>query len=199
MFDTVTVASSSLPEAEPAAPRSAVVAPPRDLEMLGPVAILQEIHEGRVAPDEIPLDLRQRIVAHLVTQGYRNDEIALFLRVSERTVRRDRAAVRELEAMRPTLTLGDELLGEFESFTLGSVARLTRLACDPSAAPYARLWAEDAASRIYDRFLRAARDLDYLQDGKSRLEHLRQTDAAWSRTVRQTKAAMLRNVTTPLE
>ena len=88
-------------------------------------------------------------------------------------------------ALRPELGLGDELLGEFEQVTYASVARLTRLARDPGNPPYARLYAEDAASRIYQRFVETARKLSYVEDGAGRLNHARVLDEPARRRERE--------------
>ena len=110
-------------------------------------------------------------------EGYTGAEMASLLRMAERTVQRDRAELRSRDALNPDRKLGDELLGELQRLTLASVQRLTRLARDqdPRTPPYARLWAEDAISKVYTRFLDATRRLSYLEDGHSRLTHQRNT------------------------
>lgn len=59
--------------------------------------------------------------------------------MNDRTVRRDREAIRQAGAIAPSAGLGDELLGEFERLVSCSAQRLARLARDPETPAYARL------------------------------------------------------------
>ena len=47
---------------------------------------------------------------------------------------------------------------------------------DQRTPPYARLWAEDAISKVYTRFLDATRRLSYFEDGNARLIQQRNTN-----------------------
>ncbi len=118
------------------------------LEDIGVARLVQEIHAGRIQADSLSAELRRQCVGHLTIEGCATSDIAALMRVPERTIRRDRAMVRREEAVGPSLTLGDELLGEYQRFTLASVQRLTRM-CNAAEEPaYARLWAEEAISRV---------------------------------------------------
>ena len=134
--------------------------------------------------------MRQQCVGHLTLEGFTSGEIAQLMRISERTVRRDRAAVRQTDALAPARSLGDELLGEFQRLTLASVQRLTRLARDPEAPHYARMWAEESIVRIYQRFIDTAHRLRYIEDGRARLAHQRDTDPAEQERFRETLASL---------
>ena len=141
----------------------------RDTGLLIP-ELIEQIHSGQVDVDSLAPDIRQQCVGHLVLEGFRNTEIAQLMRVSERTVTRDRVAVRRDDALAPDSRLGDQLLGEFEKMTMGAVQRLTRLAGDTQNPAYARLWAEEAIVRIYQRLIDTVHRLHYFEDGKARLE-----------------------------
>jgi hypothetical protein len=149
------------------------------------VEIVQRIHAGQLAADAITAEQRQQCVSHLALEGFATGEIAALLRVSERTIQRDRLAVRRAEALAPGLSLGDELLGEYQRQTLTSIQRLTRMIHDHSNPAYARLWAEEAINRIYQRFLNCVHQLQYLESGQSRLYYLRQADPATQERDRQ--------------
>jgi hypothetical protein len=49
------------------------------------------------------------------------------------------------------------------------------MAADHSTPPYARLWAEDAIGRTYQRFIETVRRLQYIDTGRLRLMDLRRT------------------------
>jgi hypothetical protein len=158
-------ADAPIPDAN-AAPPSASADP-------GPLNdLVRRIHGGEVCPLTLPPEVRRQCVGYLTSEGFTNSEIAGLMRISERSVSRDRRAARRDEALSPGVHLGDELLGEFQQITLASVQRLVRLTRDTSASPYARLWAEEALVRNYQRFLESARKLNYLDDGAARLKKL---------------------------
>ena len=132
--------------------------------------MIERIHAGRLNVSDLAVNVRQQCVGHLVLEGFTTTEIAQLLRMSERTVTRDRAAVRRDDALAPDSRLGDQLLGEFERISQSSVQRLTRLAQDTQNPAYARLWAEEAIVRIYQRLIDTVHRLHYFEDGKGRLE-----------------------------
>lgn len=63
---------------------------------------------------------------YLTTDGFSSSEIGSLLKMSERTVRRDRSAARKDDAIAPDIYLGDELLGEYHRLTMASIQRLIR-------------------------------------------------------------------------
>lgn len=158
--------------------------------------LVRRISDGAVDVDDLPPDLRRECVSHLTVEGFSSSEIAVLLKMSDRTVRRDRAAARQDDAIVPDLYLGDELLGEYHRLTLASIQRLTRLARDADTPPYARLWAEESMSRCYQRLIEIARKLNYTESGRERLNHHKKTDPA-AKTRREEANAlrkeMLRN------
>jgi len=151
---------------------------PAHSDTVSPTDIVRGIHAGRRNVEDLSPDLRLQCVVHLTDDGFSTREIAELMHISERTVRRDRAAVRRHDAMAPDMRLGDELLGEFHRLTLASIARLTRMARQHDTPPYARLGAEEAINRMYARLIRTARHLGYIESGADRLAHQRATDPA---------------------
>src|SRR6056297_1275650 len=89
--------------------------------------LVRQLAEGRVAAGAITTEQRRRCVDHLTLEGFSAAEIAELTGVNERTVRRDREALRSDGALTPTRALGDELLGELQKHTHAAVARLARL------------------------------------------------------------------------
>lgn len=185
----------------PVVPPAAPLAAPSDDAPLAPPAtetadiaqLIQQVHAGNVDAATLTIEVRRQCVACLTTDGFSSLDIAQLLRLPERTIRRDRAANRQDEAISPSLTLGDELLGEFQRFTLASIQRLTRLCRNEEIAPYARLWAEESISRIYRRFLDAARLLHHVDNTDRRLRRQRDCDPAEQEAaVKQWQAEMTR-------
>jgi hypothetical protein len=74
--------------------------------------LVHQLHDGRVEPYDLSPELRRDCVARLTADGYTSSQIASLMRITERTVRRDRAAARKQRSIQPSDTLGDELLGD---------------------------------------------------------------------------------------
>ncbi|MEX1088489.1 MAG: hypothetical protein WEC36_18130 [Phycisphaeraceae bacterium] len=104
-----------------------------------------------------------------MNEGFTTGDMAALLKTHERMVWRDRAAIRKEDALEPSETLGDELLGEYQALTRASVQRLSRLSRDATTPAYARLWAEEAIVRVQQRFIETVHRLQYLSEGKTRI------------------------------
>ncbi len=141
--------------------------PQRDGPAIGQV--IRDLSNGLRNPEDLDAWTRQECVLQLSLEGFNNEEIACVLRISERTVTRDRKAVRKAHALKPDCELGDELLGEFQEHMFGSVRRLTRLCNDSTTPPAVRVRADEAIGRIYQRFTEQVRRFAYAQDGSERL------------------------------
>jgi len=131
--------------------------------------VIRDISNGVRKAEDLDASTRQECVLQLSLDGFSNEEIACLLRVSERTVTRDRQAVRKTHALKPDCELGDELLGEFQAHVMTSIRRLTRLCNDPTMPPAVRVRADEAIGRIYQRFTEQVRRFSYAQDGSQRL------------------------------
>ncbi len=165
----------SAPNNEPApdsAPDSPAASPLDDLPSTELVLLLGR---GEIKPDQLTPEIRKRCVDYLAFDGFGQSEIAQILNVSDRTVRRILANIRDDEALAPDPRLGDRLLGQLQRTTLASIDRLGRITRDPSTPPYARLWTEEAITRTYNRFVETAHRLGYLVPGSDRRQE--ETDA----------------------
>lgn len=146
-----------------------VVLPENDLSAAELVA---RLHDGRLRPGDLSASQRQQCVDYLTFEGFSSSDIAQLMHICERTVRRDRAAVRRENAIHPDLNLGDELLGEFQQVVMCANQRLIRLVRDERIAPNSRLWAESVIVQNFQRFIETTHRLHYMADGKKRLDQL---------------------------
>jgi len=146
---------------------------PEAAEELSVVELVEQIRAGRLKYAKLPAEARRRCVEHLTEEGFSAVDIGSFLSVCERTIQRDRAELRRLRAIEPSLTLSNEMLGEFFAITQANLQHMTRLANDPSTPAYTRFWAFEAMTRMYDRLMDTARKLGYLEHGHLRRSQLR--------------------------
>jgi len=167
----LTLRDANAAPAAPAAPPSA-----DDQERRSVPDLLSDLANGNLTPEAMPKPQRLRCVEYLSEHGYSADESAHLLRVSPRTIKRDRAEARKNQALEPGIDLGDQLMGEHHRLATASIERLTRLALDAETPAYARLWAEESILRIHQRLLDNARKLHYFPTGNNRLRHLVKMD-----------------------
>ncbi len=171
---------------EPAPP--ATVA---ESETLGPnvYALIRRIQSGDADPAGLDPAERRECVDYLDEQGFDRHQIAATLRTSVRTITRDRTALRRKRAMRPTLGLGDELVGDLCEQTRRSIGRLVHLVRQPDTPAYARLWAEESMQRMQLQLIKTVFERGYARGGKGRLDHLLATDKDTHRRYQETDAA----------
>lgn len=93
------------------------------------VDILNGINDGSIKGDEVPPDIRQECVEHLwMVEGYSTVAIAKALRVSERTIKRDKNEIRIRNAQKPSADHALEVIGELLQKATSAQEHLTRLA-----------------------------------------------------------------------
>lgn len=134
--------------------------------------LINRVIGGSIPPESVSAERRRECLAVLIEEGYTNAQLAQVFRVADRTIRRDRVELRREQGLEPSLTLGDELLGEFREQTMTSIQRLRRLTRDEKAPAIIRFRAEEAASRVYERFLKVAIERGYVRSGQPRLSRM---------------------------
>ena len=107
-------------------------------------------------------DDRIRVVEHLTGEGYSGAEIAEVLKVSERTIIRDRIAARELNALAPSPELVGQVVGHLVRAAEQTTAHLRRIARDPNAKPADKIEAEKASWQVQRECVVTMQGLGYL-------------------------------------
>ena len=207
--------SPLVPAAPPAKPVSVRAARLLDaVEEMPAGVVIEAITNHKLDPTCLNAARRQDCVHHLIHMGFTNDEVARFLRVNDRTITRDRQAIRknraltiassgpshsppqletrnsELETSSPSTTPA-ELLGEFQSIAMASIQRLTTLARDPRTPAYTRLAAEEAITRTYQKFITLAERLGTAAPSNESTNELPTLKTPSRRAVSQATATLL--------
>lgn len=128
----------------------------------GVLATIRGLHAGSVQGRSLSVDDRRRLVEHLMIEGYSIADTAEILGVSERTIERDRRAVRSTNALRSDPTFIRETIGQLVMQADASAGRLKRLARERSASTTARVEAEYAAWRVQRELIALLQRLGYL-------------------------------------
>ena len=126
------------------------------------LAILRELKAGRVRAGNLSSEDRQTCVDHLSAEAYSAAEIAEILRVSERTIARDRAALRAHYRLASDPGFGAEFAGNLARQAELAGWRLLRVYREKDAPAFARIAAAGAAWKVQLDLLRALQSLGHL-------------------------------------
>ena len=126
------------------------------------VELIREIRDGTVSGRSLDSESRRACVAYLGAEGYGVPEIAALLKVSDRTIARDRARVREDLAVERDPSLLPRTVGQLMAEAEASSVRLRRIARDRSTPAATRVEAEKATWGIVCDLVRLLQGLGYL-------------------------------------
>lgn len=131
--------------------------PPRTV-----VSIIRELQSGATLAASLSSADRQRVVEHLMGEGLSVVDTAEMLKVCERTVHRDRAAIREANAVEPYPGFVGEIVGSIVLHADASIARLRRIARDKQASLAAKIQAELGCWQVARELVETLQSLAYL-------------------------------------
>lgn len=134
--------------------------------------LVSQLRQGVIDARNLSLEDRRAAVSVLVAEGYSSHEIAMILKLSDRTIERDRAAIRKAYAVQPDNTGADQMIGELKRQAELALHRLQRAVRDradgPPVTPHHRIRAALHCYYIYDRLTRTLLHAKYILDGQAR-------------------------------
>ena len=152
--------------------------------------VVRDVRQGRSAADLSPAE-RRACIDFFVAEGLTTAEIAVLMQVTDRTIRRDRQALRESHAVQPGEALGNMLIGELCRQAEDATARLRRAVRNTGGGtvnPHMRMRAEIQAFKIRRDLIALLAKLCYIPSGEKRLEAEARANAP---TLLQTLDAMI--------
>jgi len=126
------------------------------------VEIIRDLRSGVITGRALDGESRRACVMYLGGEGYGVPEIAALLKVSDRTVARDRARMREELAVERDPGLLPRMVGHLIGEAESTSVRLRRIARDKSAPASARVEAEKATWGIACDLVRTLQSVGYL-------------------------------------
>ncbi|MCZ2110857.1 MAG: hypothetical protein LC118_15035 [Dehalococcoidia bacterium] len=133
-------------------------------------SLLRQIQQESLSPRNLAPRDRQACVSHLTAEGYGAPEIAEILKVSERTVARDRKAVLEANALQQDPALVGQLAGRLMAEAELAIGRIRRVARDKDCPPSVRIDGETRCWQILREFVQSLQSLGYLPTAAQRIE-----------------------------
>jgi hypothetical protein len=132
--------------------------------------VLRDIKNGVLDTSNLSADDRRLCVAQLVGEGLSVGEIAQVLRVSTRTVTRDRQATHEQNAIEPDPRLGylfaGRLAAEYESIS----ARIRRVTRDKETPPAVKIDGEYKCYDMFDRLVQRLQSIGLVPTAAQRVQ-----------------------------
>ncbi len=126
------------------------------------LSIIRDIQRGEVNPKSLPIEDRRRCVEHLTGEGYSVAEIAEILKVTERTIARDRAAIHEANAIERDPKLTGEMVGQLITQAETSIHRIRRVTRERDTPPSVRIDGEKACWTVARDLIQRLQALGYL-------------------------------------
>jgi len=126
------------------------------------LTLLQQIQSGAVDPRDIDKSLRQQIVGVLLMEGTPISQIAVILKVSDKTIRRDVADIKDRNELSPSLGLAKKLVGNLVTRAEVHCSYLMRLARNQGASVNERALSEFYAWKVIKEMTEKLQTLGYL-------------------------------------
>jgi AraC-like DNA-binding protein len=126
------------------------------------LTLIQDIKDGRVAPETIDKDLRQQCVEVFLAEGYSISTMAQIFQKSEKTLRRDLDEIRQRNALTPNVELAKKIIGEIVTYTRVHRDHLMRLARSKETGVSERAQSEYYAHRVGMELVEKLQTLGYL-------------------------------------
>ena len=134
------------------------------------LTLLQGIKDRSVNPSSLcPAD-RRLLVSVLTFQGQSTAEIAHFLKVSDRTIERDKKAIREKNAITKDPKLVEQIVGKLMSEADVCAQRIRKFQRDSDASPAAKMDGEYRCFQIFSGLSERLQSLGFLPTVTQRFE-----------------------------
>jgi len=134
------------------------------------LTLLQGIKDGSVNPSSLcPAD-RRLLVSFLVAGGQSTAEIALLLKTSDRTIERDRKAIRDENAMDKDQKLAEKIAGMLYVEAERCIPRIRKIQRDSNASPAVKIDAEHRCFQIVCQLSEKLQSLGFLPTAAQKFE-----------------------------
>ncbi len=131
---------------------------------------LKAIQSGAIDPTTLSPETRRRLVAYLISDGYSTVDMAEVLKVSERTIERDRKAIRQTNALQPDPELPDQMAGRLTAEADLAIQRIRKAGRDKRTRPGEKIQAERECFNIINEMIQRLQSLGHLPTAAQKLE-----------------------------
>ena len=132
--------------------------------------ILQNIKKGSIDPASLSSAQRKLLVLLLMAEGQSTAEIAHLLKVSDRTIERDKQAVRKDNALSHDPEYAGVMAGRLVDEAQICIQRMRKIQRDLNCPPAAKIEAERNCFQILNSLAERLQSLGFLPTAAKRLE-----------------------------
>lgn len=132
--------------------------------------MLQQLKEGRLDPALLTPSERRPLVALLMAEGQSTAEIAHFLQTSDRTIERDKKALRQDSALAQDPELAGIMAGRLSDEGQLCIQRIRRIQREGNCPPAAKIEGERACFQIMNELTARLQSMGYLPTVSQRVE-----------------------------
>ena len=134
------------------------------------LSLLQKIQAGTVDPKCIRTAERRLVISYLMADGYSTADMAQILKVSDRSVERDKKVIRETNALAADPELVEQMVGRLVCEAELSVQRIRKTARDKGTPQAVKVDAEHRCYQIISDMVASLQRLGYLPTATPRLQ-----------------------------
>jgi len=134
------------------------------------LSLLQKIQAGTVDSKCIRPAERHLIVSYLMADGYSTADMAQILKVSDRSIERDKKAIRETNALAADPELVEQMVGRLYHEAELSIQRIRKATRDKTTPQAVKVDAEHRCYQIRSDMTASMRHLGYLPTATSKLQ-----------------------------
>ncbi|MCP4594581.1 MAG: hypothetical protein GY842_27945 [bacterium] len=134
------------------------------------VTLLRQIQSDAVDPRSISVADRRQLVAFLLGDGYSTAEMSQILKVGDRTIERDKKAIRESNALARDPRLVEQMMGRLVGEAELAVQRIRKAVRDKDTSKALRVDAEHRCYLIISDLVGAMQRLGYLPTAAQKVE-----------------------------
>ena len=134
------------------------------------IETLKAIQSGKLDPDAIGTDDRRRLVEYLTAEGYSKADMATIVKVSERTVERDRKSIREANAIGRHPDLLPQMVGRLVAEAELAIQQIRKTSRERTVAAATKIDAYHRCYQIQSDLTSKLQSLGYLPIATARLQ-----------------------------
>lgn len=132
--------------------------------------ILQEIKNGVTNPKSLSASERKLLIPFLMAEGQSTSEIALLLKKSDRTIERDKQAIRKDNALASDPELTNIMAGKLVDEANLSIQRIRKFQRDKDCSPAIKIDAEHRCFQITSTLTERLQSLGFLKTATTKIE-----------------------------
>ncbi len=136
----------------------------------GSLALLQQIKDRAIKPKSLAPQQRRLLVSMLINEGQSSAEIAQLLEVSDRTIERDRQALRNEGSLQQDPALVSEVAGQLQAQGELSIQRILKIARDKNTSHSVKVEAYHRCFEIACRYSERLQSLGFLPTATTKVE-----------------------------